>query len=285
MRYWASVAFVHDPRQLPELAKACDEAGFEGVVIPDHLVLPAVVDSYPYTDDGSARWPDGTPWPDPWVTIGAMAAVTERLRFVTGVYVLGARNLFVTAKAVGTAAVLSGGRVLLGVGSGWCRQEFELGGQPFAGRGERMEETIEALRVLWRDEAPEFEGRFTKFSGVDVRPLPPGPVPVLVGGDSDRALRRAATIGDGWIGLDYKEDRLLERLEVLRRLREEAGRTAGPFEIIAAVRARPDPAMHERLAAAGVTGLIAVPWLSTRKDPAPLENKIEAIQQFARTFT
>jgi probable F420-dependent oxidoreductase len=219
------------------------------------------------------------------VTIGAMAAVTERLRFVTGVYVLGARNLFVTAKAVGTAAVLSGGRVLLGVGSGWCRQEFELGGQPFAGRGERMEETIEALRVLWRDEAPEFEGRFTKFSGVDVRPLPPGPVPVLVGGDSDRALRRAATIGDGWIGLDYKEDRLLERLEVLRRLREEAGRTAGPFEIIAAVRARPDPAMHERLAAAGVTGLIAVPWLSTRKDPAPLENKIEAIQQFARTFT
>lgn len=283
MKYWTSVAFVDDSRQLPEIARACESAGFEGIVIPDHLVLPHDVDSYPYTPDGTQRWPEGTPWPDPWVAIGAMSAVTDRLRFATGIYVLPARNVFVTAKAVGTAAVLSGNRVVLGAGAGWCEREFELGEQPFARRGARMEELIGSLRMLWSDFDASYKGDHVGFAEVDVRPLPTEPVPIWLGGHSDRALRRAAHLGDGWIGLDYTVEDLLPHLERLRVLREEAGRGEDPFDVVVSVWARPDAGLHESLAAAGVTGLITVPWL-TQADPGPLENKVAGIHRFAEKY-
>lgn len=284
LKYWTSVAFVEDTRELVEIAKACDSAGFEGIIVPDHLVLPHEVDTYPYTADGSPRWPDGTPWPDPWVAIAAMAAVTENLRFVTGVYVLPARNVFVTAKAVGTAAVLSDNRVVLGAGAGWCEREFELGEQPFSRRGARMEEIIASLRALWGDFDAAYSGEHIDFAAVDVRPLPTAPVPIWLGGDSNRALRRAATLADGWIGLDYDLEGLLSRLEVLRKLRADAGRGDDPFDVVAGVRAVPSDELHEQLTEAGVTGLITIPWYFTGKDPGPLENKIEGIHHYAEHY-
>lgn len=284
LKYWTSVAFVEDPRELPEIARACEDAGYEGIVVPDHLVLPHNVTTYPYTPDGSPRWPDGTPWPDPWVAIGAMAAVTERIRFATGVYVLPARNIFVTAKSVGTAAVMSANRVVLGAGAGWCEREFELGEQPFARRGTRMEELIEGLRALWGDFDAAYAGDHVEFSEVDIRPLPAEPVPIWLGGDSDRALRRAATLADGWIGLDYTLEDLMDRLGTLARLRAEAGRGEDPFDVVAVVRAKPSDELHEQLAAAGVTGLITVPWFFTGKDPSPLENKLEGIRFYADRY-
>lgn len=284
MKYWLSVAFVEDSTELPAIARACEDAGFEGIIVPDHLVLPHKVDTYPYTPDGSQRWPDGTLWPDPWVAIAAMAAVTERLRFTTGVYVLPARNLFVTAKSVGTAAVISGNRVVLGAGAGWCDREFELGEQRFERRGARMEEIIAALRALWSDFDAAYHGEHLEFSEVDIRPLPTAPVPIWLGGDSERALRRAATLGDGWIGLDYVMDDLLVRLATLRTLREEAGRSSEPFDVVAGVWAMPDADMHEQLAAAGVTGLITVPWRFGTGEPTPLEHKLEKIRLFGEKF-
>lgn len=179
MKYWTSGAFVENPRDLPAIAQACEEAGFEGIILPDHLVLPHDVNTYPYTPDGSPRWPEGTPWPDPWVAIASMAAVTERLRFTTGVYVLPVRNVFVTAKAVATAAVISDNRVILGAGAGWCEREYELGEQPFRRRGARMEEIVPALRALWSDFDAAYEGDHVRFAEVDVRPLPTEPVPIL----------------------------------------------------------------------------------------------------------
>lgn len=284
LKYWTSVAFVENPWELPEIARECEVAGFEGIVVPDHLVLPHNVDTYPYTPDGSPRWPDGTPWPDPWVAIGAMAAATERIRFATGVYVLPARNIFVTAKSVGTAAVMSRNRVVLGAGAGWCEREFELGEQPFDRRGARMEELIAGLRALWGDFDAAYCGDYVGFAEVDIRPLPTEPVPIWLGGDSDRALRRAASLADGWIGLDYSLEDLLPRLEALRRLRHEAGRGDEAFDVVVVVRAKPSTALHDQLSDAGVTGLITVPWFFTGKDPGPLENKIEGIHFYADRY-
>ena len=124
MKFVTSLAFS-DPTQLCDLARAADEAGWDGLVVSDHVVHPEkIATPYPYTKDGAPRWQAPAPWPDPWVAIGAMAAVTRRVRFLTGIYVLPMRNPFNVAKAVGTAAVLSGDRVTLGVGVGWMREEF-----------------------------------------------------------------------------------------------------------------------------------------------------------------
>ena len=135
MKFCVSLAFC-DPVQATELAMAADESGWDSIAIPDHMIHPERLESpYPYTPDGQPRWELGAPWPDPWVLIGAMAAVTQRLRFYTSIYILPMRNPFAVAKAVGTAAVISGGRVSLGVGMGWMREEFEALGIPMRQRG------------------------------------------------------------------------------------------------------------------------------------------------------
>ena len=129
------------------------------MALSDHVFYPEQLESkYPYTPDGKPQFRPEESWPDPWVAIGAMAAVTTSLRFVTNVYVLPARNPFVVAKAVGTAAVLSDDRVLLGIGAGWMREEFEQMGQAFAKRGARMEEMVEVLRTLWQGGMVEHHG-------------------------------------------------------------------------------------------------------------------------------
>ena len=133
MKFVCSLAF-QPPDQLLALARAADAAGFDSVAVSDHVVHPRkIATPYPYSSDGAPRWQPFTAWPDPWVAIGAMAAVTTRVRFVTAVFVLPLRNPFLVAKAVGTAALLSGGRVTLVVGAGWMREEFALLAQRFEG--------------------------------------------------------------------------------------------------------------------------------------------------------
>ena len=171
------------------MARAAEEHGWDAVAISDHVAHPETIASpYPYTKDGAIRWNEHTAWPDPWVSIGAMAAVTTRLRFVTNVYVLALRNPFLAAKAVATAAALSGDRVALGVGVGWCREEFELAGQDFATRGKRTDEMIEVMRKLWTGEMVEHHGRFYDFPRVQMSPAVPGGIPIVIGGVSDAAL-------------------------------------------------------------------------------------------------
>ena len=131
-----------------ELTRCAEDVGFDQVSLSDHVFYPDKLESsYPYSRSGRPSFPPETPWPDVWVMTGALAAATERIRFATHVYVLPARNPFVVAKAVGTAAYLSGDRVLLGVGAGWMREEFDQLEQPFAGRGARMEDQIEAVET------------------------------------------------------------------------------------------------------------------------------------------
>ena len=138
MKFYVSLAF-REPKEAIEIAKAADDLGYEGVGIPDHVInLETLQSPYPYTRDGKRRSEAFTDWPDPWVMIGAVALVTQRLRFVTTVYLPAMRDPFSAAKAIGTAAVLAQGRLELGIGVGWCREEFDLLGQQFDRRGKRQ---------------------------------------------------------------------------------------------------------------------------------------------------
>ena len=148
LKFVISLAFG-DPTHILDLARAADECGFDAIAVSDHVVHPENIKTpYPYTPNGEPRWEAPAPWPDPWVTIGAMAAVTQRLRFFTNIFVLPMRNPFAVAKAVGTAQVLSGGRVALGIGVGWMKDEFLLMEQDFHTRGRSTDEMVEILCKL-----------------------------------------------------------------------------------------------------------------------------------------
>lgn len=280
MKFVTSLAFC-PPEELVRIARACEEAGFEAVALSDHVVHPKrLATPYPYTRDGTPRWPPFTPWPDPWVTIGALAAVTERLRFVTGIYVLPMRHPLQVAKTVGTAAVLSGGRVTLGVGAGWMREEFELLGQPFEGRGRRMDEMLEVLRTLWRGGWAEHHGACYDFPPLEMSPVPPGPVPVWVGGLSRPALRRAATRAEGWISDLHPTAELRRIVAELRALRADSERAGEPFAVLASATDAAGPDGVRRLEEIGVTHLLTMPWIfygGMTSDPA---QRLEGIRRF-----
>jgi probable F420-dependent oxidoreductase len=281
MKFVASVAFT-DPRHLCELARTADACGYHGIVVSDHLVHPEkLATPYPYTPDGAPRWGPEAPWPDPWVAIGAMAAVTERLRFYTGVYVLPLRSPFAVAKAVGTAARMSGGRVSLGVGAGWMREEFELLGQPFGGRGRRMDEMIEVLRKLWAGGMVEHHGEFYDFGRLRMSPAPDAPIPILVGGLSAPALRRVGRLADGWISDLHTTEELREIVGRIRRYRAEYGREREPLEIVAACSDAAGADGYRRLEELGVTHLLTMPWLLYGGRTDSLDAKREGLLRFA----
>ncbi len=274
-----------DPRDWPHLAAVAEEVGFDSVAVSDHVVYPSYLSSeYPYTPDGTPLFSPDEDWPDPWVAIGAMAAVTSRLRFVTNVYVLPLRNPFVVAKAVGTAAFLSRGRVGLGIGAGWMAEEFELLEQPFAKRGRRMDEMLEVIRGLWAGGMFEHHGEFYDFDAVEMRPVPAEPVPVYVGGHSDVAFRRAARVGDGWLGVHYSVDELLGHCSRLQQVREDAGTADRPFEIIASPIAVPDADLIEQLGSVGVTTILTSAWMA-RGEMAPRRDRAEELlRTYAERF-
>ena len=155
MKFWQSVAFS-EPEQLLEIAQGAEAAGFEGLLLSEHLFVPEeMAPKYPYAEDGIPDFTGDTPFPDPWSAISAMASVTTRLRFSTMIYVLPLRHPLEVAKAVSTAAVLSGNRVVLGAGAGWMREEYDTLGVPFESRGKRFDESIEVLRRVWSGQAVE----------------------------------------------------------------------------------------------------------------------------------
>lgn len=268
------------------LTRVAEAAGFDQVSLSDHVFYPDKLDSsYPYSATGQPIFPPETQWPDVWVMTGALAAVTERITFSTHVYVLPARNPFVVAKAVGTAAHLSGGRVLLGVGAGWMREEFVQLEQPFERRGARMEEQIEVLRTLWRGGMVEHHGEFYDFDRLEMSPTPADLVPVLIGGHSEIALRRAARIGDGWMGVYYTFDELEHHVERLQGYRREYGTDDRPFEIQASVTDRlPTPDMCAELDELGVTTLITSAWMMAGLTFASLDDNVRALENFGETY-
>ncbi len=280
MKFWQSVAFT-EPEQLLEIAKGAEAAGFEGVLLSEHLFVPEkMAPKYPYADDGVPDFSGATPFPEPWSAISAMASVTTRLRFSTMVYILPLRHPLEVAKAVSTAAVLSGNRVALGAGAGWMREEYDALGVAFETRGKRFDEAIHVLRRVWSGRTVEYRGEFFDFDRIRMSPAPSEPIPILVGGSSKPALRRAARLGDGWFGPGNTPDEAAALLQELRTLREQAGRMSESFEAIVPLTVSPDPDTLRRLAELGASGTVNYPFVYTVGAAAPLEQKLDMMKRY-----
>ncbi|GAA3514693.1 TIGR03619 family F420-dependent LLM class oxidoreductase [Aeromicrobium panaciterrae] len=279
MRFSISTAFL-PVGELLAIARVADECGYDALTIPDHVVnLETLATPYPYTPDGARRWDHTADWPDPWVLAGAMAAVTTRIHFYTSVYVAALRSPYQVAKAVGTAAALSGNRVALGVGVGWCREEFELMGQDFGTRGKRTDEALDLLAELWSPGWTSFDGTFYPTPRLVMEPTPTARIPIYVGGLSEVGMRRAAR-HDGWVGDLYTTEEAGRHARRLAEIRDELGRD-GEFRIITALT---DAILPEQFAAAeeaGVTDVWTMPWAYYHGLDRSLEHKIDGMRRFA----
>ncbi len=283
MKFW-QVASFSEPDQLLDIARGAEEAGFHGVLLSDHLFFPGELRStYPYSEDGKPMFDGKMPFPDPWTTIAAMAAVTKTLHFGTLIYILPLRHPLEVAKAVGTVAVLSGDRVMLGCGAGWIREEYDAMGVDFATRGRRYDEMIEVMRKAWTGEMVEHRGRFFDLGSFQMSPPPRVSVPIWTGGTSEPALRRAATRGDGWIGTGQSPDEAAALLGRLRELRVQAGRDALPFETLVPLTAPPDADVFKRLGDAGMTATTAWPFSYLIGPGSTIQQKREVMLRFGES--
>ena len=217
------------------VARLAEAAGFDTLLAVDHVVLPDSYEStYPYSATGRLPGDRRAPMPDPLVWMAWAAAVTTRLRFMTAVIILPQRDPLVLAKQVATLDHMSGGRVELGIGIGWLKEEFAALGVPFHERGRRADEYVAAMRALWREDGARFAGRFVRFDGVSCNPKPVrGAVPIIVGGHSEAAARRAGRLGDGFFPSTGAQVDTVPLFDVVRRAAEEAGRDPASVEMIA----------------------------------------------------
>ncbi|MCX6512710.1 MAG: TIGR03619 family F420-dependent LLM class oxidoreductase [Actinobacteria bacterium] len=275
-----------DPKFYIPLAKAAEAAGYHSMVIPDSICYPLESDStYPYNPDGSREFLEGKPFIEPFTLIPALAAVTEKLRFVTFVVKLPVRHPILVAKQATSIAVLSEGRLALGVGTSPWREDYEVLQVPFEKRGKRMDECLEIIEGLSSGEYFEYHGEFYDFAAIKLCPVPEQPVPMLIGGHGEAALKRAARVGRGWLhgGGDLEDlPRLIERLG---QLREEYGTADRPFEVhVISLDAYSLDGL-KRLEDAGVTdAIVGFRWAyDLGPDPESLQSKIDNLNRFSET--
>jgi probable F420-dependent oxidoreductase len=261
--------FMLRPEQMADVAVRAEALGFESVWVAEHLVFPAEIRSrYPYAREGIPPINPATPLLDPLLVLMQVAARTQRIRLGTNVYILPLRHPIAVARMVTTLDVLSGGRVSFGVGLGWLEEEFRAVGIDFATRAGRGREAIRALRALWTEEVASFSGRYVSFEPVRFEPKPaqrPHP-PILVGGESEAALRRAAALGDGWYGVGHTPESAGAQVRRLRELLSEEGRAEVPFDftVIHGGGELTADAVR-RYADAGITRVVSLPWRRARE--------------------
>jgi probable F420-dependent oxidoreductase len=227
-----NAGLLPEGRGILRVAQAAEAAGYHSVWLFDHLFTPAKLDSsYPYSPDGSYALNAELPFADPVAVMGMVAGATSTIRFGTRVLIPTYRHPVVLAKELATIDAVAGGRMILGVGAGWMAEEFDAVDVPMEDRFARLDEHVALMRNAWAHGIAEHHGRFYSHCEAGFRPQPPGPIPVIVGGHGDAALRRAARWGDGWAvsasgqalaarGLDA----VVERIGTLRRFCEEEGR-------------------------------------------------------------
>ena len=219
-----------DPTHYVPLAKAAEEGGFHSFVIPDSICYPEVSDSkYPYTPDGDRHFLEDKPFIEPFTLIPALAAVTERLRFTTFVVKLPIRHPVLVAKSVTSVAVMSDNRFGFGIGTSPWPEDFQVTGTDWKTRGKRMDEMIEIIRGLAKGGFFEFHGKHYDLPSIKMCPTPTKPVPILIGGHAEAALKRAARLGDGW--MHAGSDDLEAMIKRINDLRHEYGREREPFEV------------------------------------------------------
>lgn len=282
MKFWQAITWA-ETEQLPDIARFAEELGFHGLMGGDHAVYPeSVAADYPYSDDGMPPMSPEWEYPDQWVSIAAMAAVTKTIKFTTGVYVLPARNPHEVARATASLAILSNNRFVLGVGAGWMKEEFDIYGVPFAKRGKRMDECIAVIRKLWSGEMVDFDGDFYQFPKVILSPAPKTNPPIYVGGDNALALKRAAYLGDGWIGAGNTPEQVPAVMAKLAALRKDAGRDHLPFETMVGVKTVLTPDLCKRLAETGMTSAVSSPFRYVLGERSSIDDKKRFMEKFAR---
>ena len=215
-----------DLAYIKDFSQTIESLGFKSLSLPEHVIFFAKYESsYPYTEDGKPNWDPETGIYDPLFVAQVASQHTSTLRFVTGVLILTQRPALLTAKEVLTLDHLSNGRFDLGVGSGWSWEEYAALGVPFENRGRRVDEYIESMRIAWREERATYHGQFVNFENVVLNPKPisEGGPPILIGGDSTAAMKRAARLGDGWYGWWAQPD-IEQHLNNLRSIMNDAGR-------------------------------------------------------------
>jgi probable F420-dependent oxidoreductase len=282
---FALSTFMTPVEQLPEIAQTAEAAGWQMVTMSDHVVNPQTLTTpYPYTDDGSRRWPEFTDWADQLVTMGALATCTKTIRFNTNAFVLPMRNPFLVAKAIATISVLSGNRQVLTIGVGWSKDEFALLGQDFHTRGKRCDEMIEVMKLIWSGKYVSYDGQYYKFDNVESNPKPAGPVPIWTGGISQAALKRAARLADGWLTDFQPAADIVSSIQQIQAMRKELGRDHLPFDVMATPADVWDVDGLKKIEEQGVTHIIGTPWLMYFQGPTTLEQKKDAIKRYADDF-
>ncbi len=275
-----------DPTYYLPLARAAEAAGYDSMVVPDSICYPEESDTkYPFNPDGTREFLDGKPFLEPFSLIPAMGAVTSTLRFVTFVIKLPIRQPVLIAKQVGSTAVLTDNRLLLGVGTSPWPEDYTVCGVPWEGRGKRMDEMIAIMRGLMAGGYFEFHGDVFDLPSVKMSPAPSKPVPILIGGHHEAALKRAAMSGDGWLHGGGDPADLPGLLARLTQLRKEYGTEHEPFEthVISLDAYSPDGV--KRLEDLGVTDVIVGfrwPYVPEH-DTESLQTKVDALNRFSES--
>ncbi|MDG2336353.1 MAG: TIGR03619 family F420-dependent LLM class oxidoreductase [Myxococcota bacterium] len=276
MDFWlAWFAETNRGEEVKAIAVAAEELGYAGVAVSDHVALPRAQESL-HPTRGIPYDPLNN-YPEPITTLATMAAVTERLRFITYAYVMGMRDPFSVAKQAAALADLSGGRFSLGITPGWLREEIALLGHDPRTRGGRFEEALEVMHGLWREDLLSYQGKFYDFEQVGISPRPEVPPDILVGGHSRISIERAAR-HNGWIGMNHSLEFLREKLGELDSL------SSGSARKLVIPNEELSDAYLDTLSALGVEGIVVMAWNPEQREREPLDSRISAMSALARRW-
>ncbi|MCG5211680.1 TIGR03619 family F420-dependent LLM class oxidoreductase [Streptosporangium sp. KLBMP 9127] len=260
MKLGVPLGLLH-PAVWRDVAVAADELGYESLWMPEHLVFATDLSLAVYPGGDAPAISPATPLFDAPAFLCWLAGLTSRVKLGTAVHLFALRHPFVSARAFATLDAVSGGRAVCGVGAGWYEGEWVAAGLDFATRGPRLDEALQVARRLWTEPAVAHEGRFYRFPEVAFEPKPVQPhLPILAGGESAAALRRAATLCDGWISMPHTLDTIRSPLDRLAALRDDR-----PFSVTVHAYDLSGPGEIDRWAALGVDRLIVRPWRNSRE--------------------
>lgn len=276
---FASAGFMPETDVLT-LVPELERLGFDGITLPDHLFVTADIDGrYPYSADGKPPFEMDTPWPDPLVLIAALGQVTTRLRFMISVQLIALRHPVVLAKAAATTARICNGRLSLGVGVGWLKDEFDVIGVDFHRRGAITDEAIDVMQKLWQPGVAAYDGRFFSFPSLRMEPDPPT-IPIVIGGDSDAALRRAVRRGDGYLLPTRSLDGVPDTLARLRTVLDQHERDPDTLEIwVSALGASAEQISD--LLDPMIDNVTVMPWPHPGKERTSMQEKLEHLERYA----
>jgi probable F420-dependent oxidoreductase len=261
------------------IAKAADQSGWHGMALPDCVFHPEeVTGDYPYSEDGLRHWDPQEPFVDPYTAIPAIAAVTENLRFYAAVLKAVLRQPLLLAKTLGTAEAMFPGRIGLGVGTSWMLEEFKWLDEDMASRGARLDELMQIIRICLKPGWAEFHGKHYDFDRLIMSPVPQRVIPIYVGGHAKPAIRRAATLGDGWIAAFGELDELKTVIPQMHKMRSDSVMAGRPFEVIVCSQGWRDIDYVRRLEDIGVDEIALQPFEAGKH---PIELKSDSVVRFA----